>query len=236
MIRKHGILTVLLLLYALTASAQKRVSADVETKTLVGNSVVTATKTVYCSNNGRLVVAVHKPLEYIMETNVNRETRFYFPNTNEVLVENSGMEGASDELLSLFLFGRLEDLGVGLEGYRLLATENVEDGMVKKTFRTEKKELPPFCEIVYKDYLPIFSATLDADRNYITKVYYSQYREVGWMPFPHRNTRITYTSKKDSTIVRTIYSNIVIDGDDPMFEFTVPADAKPMDLNNKKIK
>ena len=136
MIRKHGILTVLLLLYALTASAQKRVSADVETKTLVGNSVVTATKTVYCSNNGRLVVAVHKPLEYIMETNVNRETRFYFPNTNEVLVENSGMEGASDELLSLFLFGRLEDLGVGLEGYRLLATENVEDGIVKKTFRT----------------------------------------------------------------------------------------------------
>ena len=236
MIRKHGILTVLLLLYALTASAQKRVSADVETKTLVGNSVVTATKTVYCSNNGRLVVAVHKPLEYIMETNVNRETRFYFPNTNEVLVENSGMEGASDELLSLFLFGRLEDLGVGLEGYRLLATENVEDGMVKKTFRTEKKELPPFCEIVYKDYLPIFSATLDADRNYITKVYYSQYREVGWLPFPHRSTMITYTSPKDSTITRTIYSNVVLDGDDPMFDFTVPSNAKPMDMSDKNRK
>ena len=56
------------------------------------------------------------------------------------------------------------------------------------------------------------------------------------MPFPHRNTSIAYTSKKDSTIVRTIYSNIVIDGDNPMFEFAVPADAKPMDLNNKKIK
>ena len=235
-LRKHGVLAVLLLLCPVFSFAQKRISADVETKTLVGGNVVTTNRTLYCSNNGRMIVASHKPVEYVMETNVNNETTIYFPNTNEVLVEKNGMGGAGDELLSLFLFGRIEDLGVGLSGYSLVSTDLEEDGLVKKNYSGSNRELPPYCEIVYKDYLPIYSATLDADRNYITKVYYSQYQEVGWMPFPHRSTRITYTSKKDSTIVRTIYSNIELDGDDPMFEFSVPAGAKPMDLSKQTNK
>ena len=235
-LRKHGVLAVLLLLCPVFSFAQKRISADVEVKTLIGKNVVTNHRSLYCSSNGRMVITSRNPVEYVMITNLNKETSVFFPGTNEVIVDKSSMSGARDELLSLFLFGRLEDLGVGLSGYRLVSTEMQEDGLVKKDFTSSDKNMPPYCEIVYRDYLPIYSATLDADRNYLTKVYYSQYKEVGWMPFPHRNTRITYTSKKDSTIVRTIYSNIVIDGDDPMFEFTVPADAKPMDLNNKKIK
>lgn len=237
MTKKHGILTVLLLLWSVLAFGQRRAQADVETKTLVGKNVVTSTKSVYCSNNGRLVVCSHKPLEFIMETNVNSETKIYFPKTNEVLVEETGFTTSSDEILSLFLFGRLEDLGVGLAGYRLVSTEMVEDGMVKKSFKTEKRDMAPYCEIVYdRNYLPIYSATLDADMHPLTKVYYSQYREVGYMPFPHRTTQISFASQKDSTITRMVYTNVVLDGDDPMFDFAVPANAKPKDMTDKNAK
>lgn len=228
---------VLLLLAALPAGAQRRLSADVEVKNVAGHNVVTTTKSVYCTNNGRLVVCSRKPVEYIMETNIGGESRFYFPKTKEVLVENQGMASTKDELLAIFLMGRIEDLGVGLFGYRLQSTEYVEDGMMKRTYKSADPNLPPFTEIVYgKDYLPIYSATLTEDGHVMTKVYYSQYKTVGYVPFPHRQTQITYNSPTDSTVTRTVYSNVVADGDDPMFDFKVPADAKPMDLSGNTQK
>ena len=39
-------------------------------------------------------------------------------------------------------------------------------------------------------------------------------------------TSITYTSPKDSSVMRTIYSDIKVDGDDPLFDFQVPSNAK----------
>lgn len=225
-------LTLALLLLSIPAAGQRRLSADVEVKNVVGNNVVTTAKSVYCQSNGRLVVCNRKPLEYILITNTNGESKFYFPKTKEVLVDNQGMASSRDELLAIFLMGRIEDLGVGLYGYRLQKTEYLEDGLMKKTFKCIDPNMPPYTEIVYgKDYLPVYSATLTEDGHVQTKVYYSQYRTVGYVPFPHRQTQITYNSPKDSTITRTIYSNVEADGSDPMFDWTVPADAKPMDLN-----
>jgi len=232
----HGLLAVLLLL-SVPAFGQRRISADVEVKNVAGHNVVTTTKSVYCTNNGRLVVCNYKPLEYVMETNINGETKFYFPKTKEVLVENQGLTSSKDELLTVFLLGRIEDLGVGLYGYMLQSTDFVEDGMMKKTFKCMDPTMPPYTEIVYgSDYLPIYSATLTEDGHVQTKVYYSQYKNVGYVPFPHRQTQITYNSPTDSTVTRTIYSNVVVDGNDKMFDFQVPADAKPMDLSSETPK
>ena len=46
------------------------------------------------------------------------------------------------------------------------------------------------------------------------------------MMLPTRATSITYTSPKDSSVMRTIYSDIKVDGDDPLFDFQVPSNAK----------
>ena len=67
-----------------------------------------------------------------METNILGESKIYFPNTNEVYVDNSGAMNASDELLSVFLFGRIDDLGLSLAGYSLKSTETLEAAHVKK--------------------------------------------------------------------------------------------------------
>ncbi len=219
------------MLLCLEASAQRRVSADVEVKTVTGGNVTTVTKSVYCLSNGRLVTYFRSPFEYVMETNILGECKFYFPSSNEVYIDNSGGVTSKDELLSLLLSGRLEDLGVSLSGYGLKTTERLPDGLVKKTYRGSVSGMPSLCEIVYKDYLPIYSATLTEDGHPQVKVYYSRYENVGYTPFPLRNTEIIYNSPKDSTVVRTIYSNIVLDGTDPNFDFVIPEDAKPLDMS-----
>ena len=199
---------------------------------MVGNNVTTVTKSVYCSNNGRLVAYFHSPLNYVVETNILGETKIYFPAKNEVFMDNNGSMTATDELLSILIFGRMDDLGLSLSGYKLKATERLEDGMLKKTFAASRSDMPPICEVVYnKDYLPIYSATLTEDGYVTVKVFYSHYEMVQYAPFPCRSTQIVYNSPKDSTIIRTIYSNIKVDGDDKWFDFSIPQDAKPMDIS-----
>lgn len=233
---KHIFLLVFLLISE-GGFAQRRISADVEVKTLTGKNVTTVTKSVYCSNNGRLVICFHTPMEYVMETDIMGECQFFFPRTNEVYVDNSRTISSTDELLSIFLAGRMDDLGLSLSGYTLERTESLEDGMMKKSYKTKREGFPPRAQIVYNsEYLPIYSEALTEDGHISVKVYYSNYKMVGYSPFPFRSTEIIYNSSKDSTIVRTIYSNLVLDGTDSMFDFKVPEDAKPMDLTASRNK
>lgn len=226
MVQPH-LITALLLLCAsvVPASAQKRISADVEVKQMAKNQVMTITKSVYCSNNGRLVVSFHRPEEYVMLTNSIGETKIYSPKTNSVMTDNSGMSSAKDEMLYLYLMGRIDDLGLGLSFYSVRGTRR-EDGLLVKTFVTDRPDQSPQVEVVYNsDYLPVYCAFYDANGHIITKTYLSHYDRVGPLPFPCRQTTISYLSAKDSTVTRTLYSNFKIDDDDPMYGFEVPENA-----------
>ena len=214
-----------LLLVPAGASAQRRVSAGVEVKQAAAGKVATITKRVHCSSDGRAVIHFLKPQDYIVVTNVKGETRMYIPSTNEVIVDNSAAMTSQDELISLFMSGRSEDLGLGLYGYRLQSTTR-EDGLVKKTFVTDKSGDIPKVEIVYENFLPIYCGFIDASGRTVTKTYYSQYVPAGRLLLPTRTTSITYTSQKDSSVMRTIYSDIRVDDDDPMYGFEIPANAK----------
>lgn len=227
---RHSILSAACLLICISASSQKRASADIEVKQVVGKQVVTITKSVYCSNNGRLVIWVHSPQEYYIVTNALGETKMYLPKTNEVMSDRSGALNSSEEPLSVFLMGRVDDLGMGLEGYVLKSTAR-EDGLLKKTFESKKAEVAPIVEIVYdKNYLPIYCAHLSSTRQILTKRYLAHYSFQPRFVFPERITDITYGSRKDSTVVRNIYTNIKVDSDDPMFDFEIPSDAKEASL------
>ncbi len=235
LMKRFSVVLIFSLLPCISLFSQNRVSARVEVKNLAGGNVVTSEKSVYCSGNGRLIVCNQKPLDYIMLTGASGGTTYFFPGSNEYYTDASGMTSSKDELLSIFLLGRLDDLGVSFYGYALQSTERVEEGLVKRTYKGADPSLPPKVEIVYgKDYLPIYSATFSKEGKTLSKNYFSHYTLVGHMPFPARQTSITYTSSKDSTIVRTIYSNLSVDGTDPMFDFAVPSDAKQVDISAVK--
>ena len=72
-----------------------------------------------------------------------------------------------------------------------------------------------------------------ADGTLRGKVYLSDYRTVKRFVFPHRTTEVMYPNPKDSVVTRTIYSNLTVDEDDELFDFSVPPDARPVKMNKR---
>ena len=73
-------------------------------------------------------------------------------------------------------------------------------------------------------------AYTDAGGKLLSKKYLSDYKRFGRLTMPMRMTDINYGEGKDSSVVRTLYSSVKVDVDDPAFSFQVPADATPMKL------
>ena len=210
------------------AGAQKRVSADVEVKTAAKGKRSTVTQSVYCTSNGRLGTLFKTPVEYYFLTNSNGEAQFYTPSTGEVLSRYDPELSSHSDLVMLFLSGRIDDLGLGYMGYKAGATTR-EEGYVKKTFKHSDPSRPSV-EIVYEDYLPIYCAYTNPGGKLLSRKYLDNYQRFGRFVLPLRITDISYGNGRDSTVVRTIYSNVKVDAEDPNFDFRVPADAKPMKI------
>ena len=222
------ILPLLLCLAAIPAGAQRKVSADVEVMTVAGGKLSKVTKSVYCSNNGRLVTLFKKPYSYYVVANAKGEVQLYRPESNEVLTQIDKDLSSGSELVMLFMGGHIDDLGLRAYGYKLSATTR-EDGLLKKKFTPSDPTLPEV-EIVFEDYLPIYCAYTSPEGRLMSKKYLADYRQYGRLMLPLRITDIAYGKGRDSTVVRTIYSSVKVDVDDPAFDFQVPADATPMKL------
>jgi hypothetical protein len=226
LIAKSYILPLFLLLAALPAGAQRKVSADVEVKTVNNGKLTTVTKSVYCTNNGRLVTLFRNPYTYYVVSNAKGEVQIYRPDTNEILPQTDKSLSSNTELVSLFMQGRIDDLGLGFFGYKVTATTR-DDGYIKKTFTANDVQLP-VVDIVYEDYLPIYCEYTAPDGKLLSKKYLSDYQRFGRFILPCRTTDILYGEKRDSSVTRILYKNVKVDVDDPNFNFEVPANAKTM--------
>lgn len=223
----------LLILSAFCASAQRKITADVEVKQVAGGKVMTINKRVHCANSGLVVTHFLKPEEYIVITNTKGEMKMFNPKTNEVMMENASGLSSQDELISIFMSGRADDMGLAAYGYKLQSTVR-EEGYLKKTFTTTNRQESPAVEIVYENFLPIYCGYLNDGGRTVRKVYLSSYKLEGRLMLPTRMTEINYVSAKDSTVSRVIYSNIQLDKDDPMFDFQIPANAKVVTLKEAR--
>ena len=222
------ILPVLFLAAAAPVFAQRKVSADVEVRTVNKGKLTTVTKSVYCTNNGRLVTIFRTPLSYCTVSNAKGEFQLYNEDTNEVISKIDKSLSSNNELVMLFLNGHIDDLGLGYYGYKVTGSAR-DDGYLVKTFTAADPNLPKV-EIAYENYLPIYCAYTSPEGKLMSRKYLSDYQRFGRMVLPLRVTDISYGTAKDSTIVRTLYSAVKIDTDDPSFDFSVPADAKPAKL------
>ncbi len=208
---KSLLISLLLSAAALPLFAQRKVSADVQVKTVV---------------NGK--VTLNQGETYYMVTNPKGEMQVYEPGSGQVYAETDPSLSSSADLVWLFMSGRIDDLGLGAYGYKATASTR-EEGLVKKTF-TPSDVTRPVVEIVYENYLPIYCAYTAQDGKLLSKKYLSNYQRFGRFTLPLRVTDIAYGTGRDSSVVRTLYSSVKVDVDDPSFAFEVPADAKPMQL------
>ena len=134
-----------------------------------------------------------------------------------------------DDLLYLFLSGRGDDLGLGLYGYKLSSTTREDGGLVKRTYLpTVPGKGVSKVELVQENFLPIYLAYYNDGGEVVSRLYLSSYERFSNLMLPLRMTSVQYTSKRDSSLTRTIYSNVKVDGQDPMFDFQVPSGAKPV--------
>ena len=235
LLRKIIVLAILVFCFSHSAPGQRRVSADVEVKQVFKGRVSTIVKSVYCANNGRLVIAFREPERYFVVANAKGESKMYMPQSNEVFVDNEGLVNSSDELIYIFMSGRSSDLGISREGYRLSATER--DGeYIRKTFVCESNGNVPRVIIAFKNFLPVYCEYQNNGGEAVGKTYFSNYQYNSRLTLPTRITNISYSGeKRDSTVTRTVYSNLRIDIDDPNFDFEVPSDAKVSKLPAKAV-
>lgn len=166
-------------------------------------------------------------MHYYMISNIKGECKFYFPDSNEVYTDVNQVYGSMNELIPLFLSGRIDDLGLRSFGYRQQSSA-VEDGLLKKTFVNPSDANAATVEVVFRDYLPIFCKYTLPGGKVVNRTYYSDYRTEGTFTMPCRVTGIDYGDKKDSTVTRTIYSNLKVDQPDSVLDFEIPSDARPL--------
>ena len=223
------ILLILSLSFPSYLSAQRQVSADVEVKTVMDGKVATVTKSVYCTIDGRLVTVFHSPNEYYALSNSKGEFKIWLPSRNEAYSDVDESASSRGELVSIFMSGSVNDLGLGSFGYTLKSTAT-EDGLLKRTFVHKSSSDAAEVEVVYQDFLPIFCEYRSSSGAVKGRTYFSNYAEFKRFKFPCRVTEISYGERRDSTVVRTIYSNVKVDVDDPAFHFEIPSDAKAVTL------
>ena len=79
------IITLLLAAASLPLLGQRKVSADVQIKSVAGGKVATVTKSVYCTGNGRLVTYFRSPRAYYMVTNTKGRGGWRRPDASTTL-------------------------------------------------------------------------------------------------------------------------------------------------------
>ena len=221
-------------LIAISAAAQRRVAAEVEVKTVYAGKVTTVKNRSYCSSSGKLVQVFDSPYTYYTVTNPDGEFKMYIPGRKEVYSSRKEDFSDRDDLLYLFLSGHADDMGLSQYGYKLNSTVREDGGILKRTYvPAAPGKGASKVELVLENFLPIYIAYYNSGGAVVSRTYLSSYAKLRTLALPCRVTSVNYTSKKDSTIVRTVYSNIRTDGNDPMFDFTVPKDAKPVSMAPK---
>ena len=217
-----------LIVISATAAAQNRVAADVEVKTVMDGKVTTQKSQVFCTATGDRTQVFEGNPSYYAITNLQGEFNAYFPASNEVFTDRKDDYSSKDDVFYLFLSGKSDDMGLSSFGYRLSGSV-MEDGLLKRTYVPEKSGAAKGVskvEIVLENYLPIYIGYYNEKGVLASKTYLSSYARYKGVMLPCRTTSIAYTAKKDSTVTRTLYSNIRVDGIEPMFRFRIPDNAR----------
>ena len=168
------------------------------------------------------------PAEFIKISNKLGETKIYFPAKNTVSVQQDNSLSSTNELLYYFLNNRVTDLGLQKEGFRMTGTTREDDLVVTLWEAPVPNKALRDVKVVFKDMLPIYAEYRGMDNTIRKKIYYSGYRDFTYFSLPMRITEISFESRKDSTIRRSVFSNIRFydSADSGYFNYKIPENAR----------
>ena len=181
----------------------------------------------YSTEKGIFVAHYLQPKEFIKKTNRKGELKIYFPEKNKVTVKQDFYFSSQNELLHYFVNNFIDDLGLKKQGFTMSDTR-YDDGYLVTTWGApENMKSISKVEIVFENMRPIYSAYFNEKNKILRKIYYSNYYTSNHFILPKKITEITYTSQQDSTIKRTIYSEIKEDDQVNSYylDYKIPEDA-----------
>lgn len=209
----------------------ERMSMNVTSKSLKeGKSVTTTAEVFYTSaNGGYMTTHSIKPFESYMMINSKGELKIYDPKDNTVIIKpNSGISSQAS-FMYYFLNGGTADMGLKAAGFSIADTR-FENGMVVTTW------MPPSvlvgvmgkAELVHENYLPVYMAYYNSKSEPVLKVYYSNFTNISDVKFPLSVTEFRFTSPKDSTIEKKVYSEVKTNAlvNEQQLNFKIPENAR----------
>ncbi|WP_111445383.1 LolA family protein [Breznakibacter xylanolyticus] len=208
------------------------VSADVTHQILQKGKVMTVkSQTLYDGKSDKIVCHYFNPKEFYKTVNNKGEMRIYFPKDNTVSYTQNNHYSSNNELMYYFVNNKVDDLGLKSEGFKVKSTNYKDDHLVV-TWEAPVHLMPvKEVDVVFENYLPIYSEYRGVDGKVLKKIYYYQYFSCPEFNFPQKITEVSFDASPDSILKRTTYSNIKIGNqvDRTLFNFEIPANAKKVD-------
>lgn len=182
----------------------------------------------YDQEKDAIVTHYSYPTEFVKMSNRLGEMKIYFPKENAVSIQQDPTFSSTNETIYYFVNNKIMDLGLSKEGFRLLKTTHEEDMIVTLWQAPPSLKGVKEIKIVYQNAAPIYAEYVSTSGSVIKKLYYSQYHDFRSFRLPLRITEISFSSPSDSTISRSVYSNIRTSGfpASNYFDFKVPGNAK----------
>lgn len=182
----------------------------------------------YNKEKDAIVTHHYYPAEFIKMSNRLGESKIYFPSTNSVTIQQSESLSTTNELLYYFVNNRISDLGLAKEGFKLVKTSHEEDMLVTMWQAPQTLKIINQIKIVFKEMLPIYAEYISTTGQIMKKIYYSRYTDFKTFMLPMRITEISFENKNDSTIKRSVFSNVRTSDfpDNNYFDFKIPDNAK----------
>jgi len=182
----------------------------------------------YNMEKNEIITHHYYPSEFIEMSNRLGETKVYFPKNNTVSLQQDQALASTNKLLYYFVNNKADDLGLTAEGFRLVKSTR-EDGLIVTLWQPSvRNQVIKNIKVVFNDMLPIYAEYMGMDNRVKKKIYYSKYQDYQYFSLPLRITEISFTSKTDSTIRRSVFTNVKVSGspDSEYFNYKVPENAK----------
>lgn len=213
----------------LEAQEKDRVAVTQETQVLHKGIKNTITCDIFYNKEKDAIIAhYYSPLEFVKMSNRFGEYKIYFPKTNSVELQQDPNMATTNELLYYFVNNKITDLGLSKEGFVLVKTTHEEDMLVSIWEAPATLKAVKQVKVVFKAAAPIYAEYLGYSGNILKKIYYSHYQNFKTFQLPLRVTEISFNGSADSTISRSVFSNVRTSGftGNDYFNFKIPDDAK----------
>jgi hypothetical protein len=183
----------------------------------------------YDYTSSKMITHFTYPLEYVMIANNKGELSIHNPHDNKVVMQQNFAYSTESSQLYYFLSHQMADMGLKKMNYSIQKTSIEKDLIItewKCNIQAKKGDIEKI-KLVHRNQNPIYMSYIDTKGKILRKVFYSSYQAIGNVYFPTSTTEIVYDDKKDSTINKIIYSDLVVNeqANSPYFNYKIPTDA-----------